>query len=362
MKKKVTLHHPLQCFSVLAGLAIVIWIASTQRTVPTYTVEAGQGKLYLYGEIHSEEKILEKELELWQEYYTNYGMRHLFIETSYSKAQLLNLWMQADNDEILDIVHEDGKGTQGYSQQAKSFYQQIKAQCPETVFHGTDVGHQYDTTGQRYLQYLKEQQLTETEEYRLAKENVEQGIRYYKKYDDIYRENKMVENLIREYEALADEDVMGIYGSAHTKVDARDYATNSIPCMANQLKQVYGERLYTEDLTYVMLEVEPIKVETMEVNGVTYEASYFGQQDTTAFSNRYLYREFWRLEHAYDDFKDCKRTWDYLPYNNYPMLIQEGQVFVIDYTTTDQKVDRLYYIAAGNEWKGQPTTEGIQVQ
>ena len=106
MKKRITIHNPIQCIITLLMLVAVVLIASGERTVPTYTIEEGQGNLYLYGERHSEEKILEKELELWQVYYTNYGMRHLFIETSYFEAQLLNLWMQAEDDDILDTVHE----------------------------------------------------------------------------------------------------------------------------------------------------------------------------------------------------------------------------------------------------------------
>ena len=50
------------------------------------------------------------------------------------------------------------------------FYRTIKEQCPETVFHGTDVGHQYDSTGARYQDYLEERGLADTEDYRLTLE------------------------------------------------------------------------------------------------------------------------------------------------------------------------------------------------
>jgi len=36
----------------------------------------------------------------------------------------------------------------------------------------------------------------------LAHEAVKQGKYYYENSDDVYRENKMVENFIREYDAL----------------------------------------------------------------------------------------------------------------------------------------------------------------
>ena len=75
----------------------------------------------------------------------------------------------------------------------------------------------------------------------------------------------------------------------------------------------------------------------------------------------YSFREFWRLEHAYDDFKDCELTSDNLPYSNYPMRIETGQVFVIDYTKTDGSVTRLYYRSDGDQWNGSPSTSGFSV-
>lgn len=69
------------------------------------------GQSYLYGEMHGVEKILDKEIELWYEYYHNQDMRHLFIEHSYYTAEFLNLWMQSDNNEILDAVYTDWAGT-----------------------------------------------------------------------------------------------------------------------------------------------------------------------------------------------------------------------------------------------------------
>ena len=58
-------------------------------------------EIYLYGERHGEQQILNRELEIWGEYYKK-GMRDLFVEYSYADAQFLNLWMQADEDELLE--------------------------------------------------------------------------------------------------------------------------------------------------------------------------------------------------------------------------------------------------------------------
>lgn len=318
------------------------------------------GHIYLYGESHSEEAILEKELELWSEYYQEQGMRHLFVELPYYTAEFLNLWMQSDSDDILEELYTDWNGTAIHTEEAKLFYQNIKEQCPETIFHGTDVGHQSDSTGKRFLEYLKSNQLEDSEQYTLTTENIEQGRYYYDHSDDVYRENKMVENFIREFDQLGGENIMGIYGSAHTGLDQLDY-TNSVPCMASQLSEKYGDIIYSEDLSGLAKEIDPERVDIINIDGKDYEASYFGKQDLTNVFKGYICREYWRLEDAYEDFKDSKKTNDVLPYNNYPMQIEVGQIFVIDYTKTDGTVERLYYRSDGNMWNNQLTTEGIAV-
>ncbi|MCL2287479.1 MAG: AraC family transcriptional regulator [Firmicutes bacterium] len=93
------------------------------------------------------------------------------------------------------------------------------------------------------------------------------------------------------------------------------------------------------------------------VNGKEYEASYFGEVDISAWSKDYSKREFWRLEDVYGDFKDLPETGQVLPYNNYPINVEIGQVFVIDYLRKkDGLVERKYYIADGTVWKDLPST------
>ncbi len=315
------------------------------------------GQVYLYGESHSVEKILDRELELWKGYYEEKGMRHLFIEMPYYTGELLNLWMKSDNDEILDRIYQDWTGTLSQTPEVLNYFKTFKAKFPETIFHGTDVGHQYDTTGKRYLKYLEDNSLSETASYGLTLEAIEQGKKYYDGDDDKYRENTMTKNFIRELEKLEGTDIMGIYGAAHTGLDAMDF-TNSVPCMANQLANVYGELIHSEDLSELAKDIEAIRVDHITVGDTEYEALYFGKQDLTGFKD-YASREFWRLENAYEVFKDKPRNGDSLPYYNYPMLIEIGQVFVIDYTKTDGSVSRMYYRSAGNLFKGSPSTDGF---
>lgn len=312
-----------------------------------------RGQIYLYGEHHGVEKIIAKEFELWYDYYHNHNMRHLFVEKPYYTAEFLNLWMQADNDEILDAVYDDWIGTLAHNPSYKEFFKRIKRECPETIFHGTDVGHQYQTIGQRFLRYLAENGLEDTEQYLLAQEAIEQGRRFYSANDHAYRVQMMVQNFIREFESLSGESIMGIYGSAHTGLDTM--ILPSVPSMANQLHKHYGDAVHSEDLSW-LLNV-PDRIDIISVDGKEYEAAYFGKVDISSFSKNYLYREFWRLENAYDDLKHKRKTNDVLPYSNYPMDIEEGQVFVIDYTTPNGSVERKYYRSDGLIWNGLPSTE-----
>jgi len=50
---------------------------------------------------------MDKEFELWHEYYNNKNMRHLFVELPYYTAEFLNIWMKSDSDEILDELYND---------------------------------------------------------------------------------------------------------------------------------------------------------------------------------------------------------------------------------------------------------------
>jgi hypothetical protein len=329
---------------------------SAQPTQETPGVTQASGSIYLYGEAHGNARIMDKEYELWSEYYHNEGMRHLFVEQSYFTAEYLNLWMQSDNDDILEEIYEDWEGTAGHTPYTKTFFQKIKSGCPETIFHGTDIGHQRDTTGSRFLSYLAANDLTGSEQYTLTIDSIQQGRLFYSKDDDVYRENKMTENFIREFEKLGSESVMGIYGSAHTGLDEMVIRTQSIPCMANQLQEHYGDNLYSEDLSWIAKDIEPSRVDDVTIQGKEYTASYFGKQDLNGFMG-YAYREFWRLEDAYEDVKDLPLVDNVLPYDDYPMRIETGQVFVISYTRTDGSVTREYHLSNGQAWEGVYSTQ-----
>ena len=308
--------------------------------------QAMSGQIYLYGEMHSDEKTLEKEIALWHAYYHDKGMRHLFVELPYYSAEYLNLWMHEDSDDILEQLYKDNAGTQAHSEAWLAFYRRIKKDYPETVFHGVDVGHQYNTTGERYLADLRRRGMDESsEEYRLAKECMEQGRRFYGNGEKNHesREISMTENFLREYQALSGMDIMGIFGGSHVDPEGLAWHSKTVPSMANQLKKRYGDSLHAEDLSFTD---KVISIETIRVNGKDYQASYFGKVDLGL--KGYRYRKFWRLENAYDDFKDYPRLGNYLSYSNYPMKIETGNIYVVEYTRADGTIEREVHRADGN--------------
>lgn len=318
-----------------------------------------EGLIFLYGEEHSSKPILEEEFKLWEKYYKQDGMRHLFVELPYYTAEFLNLWMKEKDNQILNEVYADWYGTAAYSEQVKRFYHKIKEHCPETIFHGTDVGHEYATTGARYLNYLRTHKMENTEVYQLTLENMEQGKRYYESADDAYRENMMTENFIRAFDTLKGVNVMAIYGSAHLSREFVDADGNFVSCLTEQLKEHYGDSVQAQDLT--MQDIVPSRTDTIEVAGKEYEAPYFGMVDLSAFAPEFRYREFWRLENAYADFQTYEKTGNVLPYHNFPMRVEQGQVIVVNYVKADDTVIRQYYRTDGTMWHGEPAAEEIIV-
>ena len=96
------------------------------------------------------------------------------------------------------------------------------------------------------------------------------------------------------------------------------------------------------------------------VGGKEYTATFLGKEDIN-WHEDYTSREFWRLENAYDDFKNAEKTGIVKPCDNYPMLIETEQVFVLDFTKNDDSVNRLYYIFDGSDWQNTPVTSQIKI-
>lgn len=227
----------LIAFSVV-GIAVItaLVLSGLDKSSDIYPTEVT--KIRLYGERHGSKLYYDIELELWKECYDK-GYRALFLELPYYTAEYLNLWMQEDSDEIIDQIFEDIQGTLSANEYYYEFFHEIKESCPETVIYGTDVGHQYDTTGTRYIEYLSENGLESSENYKLAEECISQGMQYRSddsSHDGIspVRESYMVSNFIDAYSRCGTDKIMGIYGTYH--LDLRDP-----DIMAGRLRAHYGD-------------------------------------------------------------------------------------------------------------------------
>lgn len=224
-------------FGIIIVFVIVIEILNAidvkNSVANDYTPEK-EANIHLYGETHGVKELYDKEFEIWKGYYKD-GNRDLFVELPYYTAEFLNVWMQETDDEILNQIYEDIEGTASYTESYLQFLKRIKEECPETIFYGTDVGHQYQTTGARYLEYLEREGLEGSEQYKLASICIEQGEQYQgKSATDPYREGKMVDNFCATYERIGKIEVVGIYGSYHTDPTNPDI-------MAGKIKAKYGD-------------------------------------------------------------------------------------------------------------------------
>ena len=64
----------------IASLLCVLLLTLTCFGCSAPAGSAGKGQIYLYGEIHSVPETNQKEFEIWDYYYHEEGMRHLFVE------------------------------------------------------------------------------------------------------------------------------------------------------------------------------------------------------------------------------------------------------------------------------------------
>ncbi|MBE6882769.1 MAG: hypothetical protein E7489_07175 [Ruminococcaceae bacterium] len=345
-------------------LSIVFSGCSSNNVPEENSDKQNTGTIYLYGEEHNNEKVMELELKLWQQYYNEQGMRHLFVEYSYYTAQLLNQWMQEEDDEILEDVFRAWDGTSAGGEANRNFLKAIKETCPETVFHGTDVGHQYNSIGAKYLYELKEKGLEDTEEYRLTQEAMKQGRSYYgtDEPNHVYRENAMVENFIREFESLNGESVMGIYGSAHTALDSPNF-TGEVDCMGKQLFAKYGDNVISENLYETILKsAEPIGESSVIIKEKEIKACYYGSEDISAYFPEYIKREFWLLEDAYDILSECSLNGNMLPQGDWPMLLKKDTAYMIVYFLKDGTQKTEYHICDGTEFNEELCTYEVTLQ
>lgn len=309
-------------------LALSLCLILAAALVPT----RAESQILLCGEDHTDAACRERELSLWRARYAA-GDRDLFLEMGAATAELLNRWMTTGDESFWDLVYRNWEGTLSQTELTEDFYRQLRADCPETVFHGIDVEHQYKTTGAFCLALLEKEGRQGSEAYRKVLRSVEQAERFYEGWDgdllsrdNAYREDTLAENFRREYESLGRKRVMGIFGAAHTDPCGPDFYTASVPSMAAQLRARYGGAVVCRDLRGENLTERT----TLTIAGTEFEAIYYGDYPIT---RRDILRsgEFWRLTDAYETFSQWEGSGDNLPGNEYPMAVRSGEAYAIHY-------------------------------
>jgi len=319
------------------------------------------GIVYIYGEAHAEKEQYDFVFERWYEHYHNDEMRHYFMEAGYSTAEMLNIWMLEESDEILNQLYQAWIGTLDYNPYIRDFLKMIKSECPETIFHGTDIEHQYSSVGAEYLSYLRRNGLGDSEHATLARRANDQAVRYYQTGDDEIRENMMVENFIHAFDKLIDQDIMGVYGFNHVRLGVLGTSPGlSVPNMANQLVERYGDALISVDLTYSIPNGDT-EATIITIGNREYSVSHLGDQ--RLYGNRNSsHREFWLIEDAYNDFLSYPTNGNVLPFDNFPVEIEVGQVFFVILHKKDGSSEKYYFRSDGLVWNGRPSTEEVIVE
>ena len=315
-----------------AFLALALCLILLAVSVPT----RAESQILLCGEDHTDAACMERELSLWRARYAA-GDRDLFLEMGAATAELLNRWMRTGNESFWELVYRNWEGTASQTPERERFFRTIRAACPETVFHGIDVEHQYKTTGAFCLALLEKEGRQGSEAYRKALRSVEQAQRFYEGWDgdllsrdNAYREDTLAENFRREYESLGRKRVMGIFGAAHTDPYGPDFYTGTTPSMAAQLRARYGGDVACRDLRGEGLP----RLTTLTVSGQEYRAIYYGE---TPLRNMGLLRsrEFWRLPETYAEFSRWPGSGDNLPGSEYAMAVRPGEAYAIHYRCWD---------------------------
>lgn len=321
----------------------------------TLPITPDAGQIAIYGEGHGRNYYYATELAVWQDYYAQ-GMRDLFLEFPYAWAQTLNLWMQAEDDAILERLYEVSAGAAWHTQDSLAFCRQIKETCPETVFHGYDISFGYDAITAQYGNLLEEEGKTDSEEYALFQNNNEQ-YEVYRNENDVdgtapYRENCMVENFSRQFEALDGASVMVICGNYHAKNEASISDPNTLR-FAAQLMQKYGDAVQIEDLQFggdgsmlYLFGVAPYMANTI---GTVENPGLPGVQAL----------QIYEIFNAYEDVKELETNGVYLPCSVFPVEVKPGGVYRVGYFMEDGSEEWYTFRADGEVQNGESVVTGV---
>lgn len=252
-------------------------------------------RIYLAGENHGIAANFEFQLYIVRYLYENQGVRNIIIESGYSDAELLNVYMQTGDSGILKNIMANYKGTFSYSKDMEKFYKNLyeyNKTLPEDAklrLIGIDVQHQIGT-GVDYLLYLipetkdvpddvladiralenaKKESSYNLETFQLINVSLTANKEAYIKYlgedyprfkkalDNIIqnyecvregeyeyllaREKEIIENFISQYEELDNGKFFGMLGVFHTHLNGQLDGEGTAFNLATYLNSRYAE-------------------------------------------------------------------------------------------------------------------------
>lgn len=170
--------------------------------------------------------------------------------------------------------------------------------------------------------------------------------------DDVYVAMSVVNDKRRRFDEIQEvTDLMNRYRLGSYK-DIYEFMP--------ELEKEYIKILETVDTKPQPFKLSEDNTKSFTFLGKSYEAEYCGIQDLTGFKD-YSCRKYWRLKDAYQDVS-MYNAFDYLPYNNYPVQVNKGDVFRIEYLKTDGSGYIEYLRADGDEYYGEATTKGFYTE
>ena len=345
-----TMRILLLSIAILASLLIIIQRASARSAV--------RGQLFLYGEVHGLDTHTNKLFYRWQYYYTFHGLRNLFLEAPVSYAGFLNIWMTESHDYTLEALFYDIRHTHGHTDAMKKFYQRIKHELPETIFHGIDIDVLYSTLGARFVEHLAFNGIIGTELNQSVLRNISQGRRFFSVYNlsHMARIRMMTENIVNALSELDGEGAMGILGVAHVAFDYYYSVLGGGATIAHRIRSETRINVTSTDLRQ-LIDGEPARI---SLAGTMYYASHHGKVllvPTTAAP--IVSFEYWRVYGAYEDLRGRPVTGHTWPVTPMPMLVDEGDIVVVLFTMTDGYEGMWYFRISGEREQGMEVATGF---
>ena len=344
---------------------IAQYVVKSKDNTLSRTPTKDHGQVFLYGEAHNDKGIKEEESRTRDYYYNELGYRDMLIEFHPIFANHFNYYVKYGDDNYIHNLFNkitDFAPMKTYSN--LNFYKLIKKKYPETFFHGVDIASLYYDSNPIIKTYSDLGLITDLD-YVYDCNKYSQF--YYKNYmteeGEIFREAKLAENILRIKSYLGNKNLVGFFGDAHISKDGGNFYFPHKPNMGNFLNRNLGFNYYAESLLpfkdgvndYIVQELPIVHFDFSE-----YEMTYLGLQDISGWSDKYVLRKFYRIEKAYNKCLVFPLTGEVLPYNNYPIEVNEKEVFMIDYyDKKGNKTTRFYRSDPGVEYNGLPATAGF---